>query len=62
MQNEEEAACDKEKANNKVHTQQFDPLTKAKRAEKQIKKLKKGKRASSRKEMRRAQHLKISDK
>jgi len=51
--NEEEAACDKEGASTEVDRQQFDPLTKAKRAEQQIKKLKKGKRTSSTKEMRR---------
>jgi len=47
VQNEEEAACDKEGASTEVDRQQFDPLSKAKRAEKQIKKLKKGKRAST---------------
>ena len=63
--NEEEAACDKDKADTDVDRQQFNPLTKAKRAEQQIKKLKKGKRTSSTKEMRRDSGLaskKISDK
>ena len=44
VQNEEEAACDKEGASTEVDRQQFNPLTKAKRAEQQIKKLKKGKK------------------
>ena len=60
--NEEEAACDKDKADTDVDRQQFNPLTKAKRAEQQIKKLKKGKRTSSTKEMRREASKKISDK
>ena len=44
--NKEESTCSKEKAYTDID-RQIDPLTTAKRAEKQIKKLKKGKRASS---------------